>query len=55
MYIAPSNDHLLLTHKLPFKVILRKFEVVSSWSENAALFQKIDENSFISTNTILWL
>ena len=25
------------------------------WSENAAFFKEIDENSFKSTNTILWL
>ena len=29
MYIAPSSDCSLLTPNLPFKVILRKFEVVS--------------------------
>ena len=28
MYIAPSSDHLLLTVIPPFKVILRRFEVV---------------------------
>ena len=28
MYIAPSSDHSLLTLNLPFKVILRRFEVV---------------------------
>ena len=28
MFIAPSSDHSLLTLNLPFKVILRRFEVV---------------------------
>ena len=28
MYVAPSSDHSLLTLKLPFTIILRKFEVV---------------------------
>ena len=28
MYIAPSSDHALLNLNLPFKLILRRFEVV---------------------------
>ena len=60
MYIAPSSDHSLLTPNLPFKVILREFEVVFWCLEwECCTFQKIDENSFKSTNTIkvlhVWL
>ena len=28
MYMASCSDHLLLSRNLPFKVILRRFEVV---------------------------
>ena len=51
MYIAPSSDYSLLTIKLPFKVILRRFEVVFWCLEGEMLhtFQTIDENSFKST------
>ena len=43
MYKAPSSNHSLLTLNLPFKVILRKFEVVSRWLEwEWCTFQKID-------------
>ena len=38
--IAPSSDHSLLTLNLPFKVILRRFEIVFwclEWELNAAL------------------
>ena len=60
MYIAPSNDHSLLTLNLPFKVILRRrfwhCFLYTVWSENyCCTFPKIDENSFKSTNTTLWL
>ena len=56
MHIAPSSDHSLLTLNLPFNVILRKFEIVSRCLEwEWCTFQKIDENSFKSTNPILWL
>ena len=55
MYIAPSSGEPLLNLNLPFKWILRRFEVVFSCLENVALFYKIDENSLKSTNTILWL
>ena len=45
MYIAPFSDHLLLTLNLPFKVILRMFEVFSDvWSENAAPFKRMTKN-----------
>ena len=54
-YLAPSSDHSLLNLNVPLKSIIRRFEVFSDvWSENE-LFTKIDENSFKSTNTILWL
>ena len=45
MYIASSNDLSLLTLNLPFKVILRRLKLFSDvLSENAATFQKTDEN-----------
>ena len=28
MYIAPSSDHISLNFNMPFKLILRMFEVV---------------------------
>ena len=56
MYIAPASDCSLLTLNLPIKVILRRFELFSDvWDKNNALFKKIRENSFKSTNTIIWL
>ena len=42
MYIAPFSDHSLLTPNMPFKVILRKYEVVFWW--DYCTFQKIGEN-----------
>ena len=50
MYIAPSSDHSLLTLNLPFKGILRGFEVCLPLQ-----LQKIDDSSCKSTNTISWL
>ena len=53
VYIASSSDHSLLTLNLPFKVILRKFEVVFWCLEwEWWTFQKIYKNSFKLTNTI---
>ena len=50
MYVAPSSDHSLLTLNLPFKVNLRRFEVVrlfsDVWSENVALFVHVDFCNF---------
>ena len=53
MYIAPSGGHEVLNLKLPFKLILRRFEVVFLyvWSENAALFERLME---IHSNPILY-
>ena len=49
MYIAPSSDYSLLNHNVPFKVIPRRFEVVSWCLEwECCTFQKIDKNSFKS-------
>ena len=48
---TPSCDHSWLTLKLPFKIILRKFEVVFWCLGWECTFQKIDENSLKSTNT----
>ena len=56
MYKDPSSDGSLVTLNLPFKVILRRFDVVfwCLWEcENAALFKPNDENSLKFTNTIL--
>ena len=40
MYKAPSSDHSLLTLILPFKVLLRKFEVVwKDWSKFIQIHQ----------------
>ena len=57
MYIAPSSDHSLMTLNLPFMVLIRRCEVVFWFLEwECCTFQKNDENSIISTNTILlWL
>ena len=50
-YMAPSSDHPLLTLKLPFKVILRRFQAVFWCLElERCAFQKTDENSFKSAN-----
>ena len=44
MFIAPSSGHMSLNSNMPFKLILRRFEVVSDvWSENAALFERLME------------
>ena len=54
MYIAPSSDCSLVTPHLPFKVILQRFKVVFWCLEwKCCTFQKIDENSFQSTNMLL--
>ena len=56
MYIAPSSDHSMINLNLPFKVILRRFEVVSDvWSENAALFKRWMKSHSNPPITILWL
>ena len=40
--IAPSSGRSLLNLSVHYKVILRRFEVVSDvWSENAALFKRL--------------
>ena len=55
MNIAPSSGEPLPSLDLPIKWILRRFEVVFWCLEwEYCTFQKIDENSFKSTNTILW-
>ena len=56
MHVAPFSDCSLLNLSVPFKVIQRGLRLFSDvWSENhAALFKKIDENLFKSTNTIKW-
>ena len=43
MYIAPSSGHISLNLNMPFKLILRRFEVFFFyvWSENAALFERL--------------
>ena len=49
----PSSDHSLLTLNLPFEVILRWCEVVFWCLEwECCTFQKIDENSFKSSNNM---
>ena len=55
MYIAPSSGHISLDFNMPFKLILRRFEVVF-WSLEweCCTFGKIDGNSFKSTNTIMY-
>ena len=56
MYIAPSSGCYLLNRNMPFKLILRRFEIVFWCLEwECCTFQNIDENSFKSINTILWL
>ena len=51
MYIAPSSGHISLNFNMPFKLILRRFEVVFwclDWE--CCTFWKIDGNLFKSTN-----
>ena len=57
IHVATSSDCSLLTFILPFKMILRRFEVFSDvWSENTANFKRlINENLFKSTNRLLAL
>ena len=56
MHIAPSTGHISLTFNMPFKLIVRRCEVVFWCLEwECCTFWKIDGNSFKSTNTILWL
>ena len=56
MYIASSSGHISMKFNMPFKFILRRFEVVLWCLEWECLtFWKIDWNSFKSTYTILWL
>ena len=44
MYIAPSSGHTSFNFNMPFKLILRRCEVVSNvWSENTALFERLME------------
>ena len=52
MYIVLSSDHQLLILNVPFKMILKKIEVVFWCLEwELCKFRKTDENSFKSTNT----
>ena len=56
MYISPSSGHISLIFNMPFKLILRRFEVVFWCLEwEYCIVWKIDGNSLKSTNTILWL
>ena len=56
MYIAPSSGHISLNFNMPFKLILRRVEVVFWCLEwECCTVWKIYGNSFKSTNTILWL
>ena len=56
MYIAYSSNHSLITLNLPFKVILRMFEVIFWYLEcEYCTFQMTDENSFRSTQTTMAL
>ena len=56
IYIAPSSGHISLNFNMPFKLILRRFEVIFWCLEwECCTFWKKDGNSFKSTNTILWL
>ena len=53
MYIAPSSGHISLNFNMPFKLILRRFEVVFWCLEwECCTFWKTDGNSFKSTNTV---
>ena len=52
MYIAPSSGHISLNINMPFKLILRRFEVVFWCLEwECCTFWKTDGYSFKSTNT----
>ena len=54
IHVGPSSGRALLNLILPFKLILRRFEVVFwclKWE--CCTFWKIDGNSFKFTNTIL--
>ena len=54
MYKAPSSGHISLNFNMPFKLNLRRFEVVFWYLEwECCTFWKLDGNSFKSTNTIL--
>ena len=54
IHVAPSSGHISLNCNMPFKLILRSFEVVFWCLEwECCTFWKIDGNSFKSTNTIL--
>ena len=54
MYIAPSSGHIALNCNMPFKLILRRFEVVFWCLEwECCTFWKIGGNSFKSTKQ-LW-
>ena len=47
MYIAPSSGHISLNLNMPFKLILRRFEVIFWCLEwECCTFWKIDGNSF---------
>ena len=55
MYIAPSSGHISLKFDMPFKLILRSFEIVFWCMEwECCTFCKIDGNSFKSTNTTIY-
>ena len=56
MYKAPSCGHALVNLNLPFKMIVRRFELrlfSDAWNENAALFERLMEIN--SNPLILWL
>ena len=54
MYIAPSSGHISFNCNMPFKLILRRCEVVFWWCTclewECCTFWKIDGNSLKSTN-----
>ena len=52
MHIYPSSGHSFVNLNVPFKLILRTFDVAFWYLEwECCTFQKIDENWFKSTNT----
>ena len=56
MYRAASSGHISLNFNMPFKFILRRFEVVFWCLEwDCCTLWETDGKSFKSTNTILWL
>ena len=56
MYIPPSSGEPLPHINLPLNGFVRRFEVVFWCLEwECCTFWKIYENSFKSTNTVLWL